>query len=191
MQKHDSVDAKASRNARRDDPLSCLSTFLAKTPLAPMQSTGAAGPFGLGWTPAAYPHAKYRKQRSTRLPIRGSLSPPFGASIHPLIPLTFSAGPFRLVRSRLHLEDRYRQPSIVLVCLLRRPKRPTAHSRSLRRVNPLHLFPASCRCFLFCQLSFLFEQQCHAQFGLGRACLALGRHLNGQSPELHRRLKSA
>jgi hypothetical protein len=152
MQNHDSVDAKASRNARRDDPLSCLSTFLAKTPLAPMQSTGAAGPFGLGWTPAAYPHAKYRKQRSTRLPIRGSLSPPFGASIHPLIPLTFSAGPFRLVRSRLHLEDRYRQPSIVLVCLLRRPKRPTAHAHYL--VNPLHLFLASCRWVGFSFVSY-------------------------------------
>jgi hypothetical protein len=52
----------------------------------------------------------------------------------------------------LHLEDRYRQPSIVLVCLLRRPKRPTAHAHYL--VNPLHLFLASCRWVGFSFVSY-------------------------------------
>lgn len=98
MQNNESVDAKTSRKCTRDDPLLLVPVVPGRTPLARCNQQRCRSL----WARLDPCYANYRSRGEGGLPIRGSLSPPFGASIHPLIPLTFSAGPFRLARSRLH-----------------------------------------------------------------------------------------
>lgn len=172
MSSIDSVDGKTSRKCTaRRAPASCS----RHDPTQPMQINSAAGPFGLYWTPVTLNiAAKENAAAQFADPVRLLSKHPS----HPLIPLTFPDGPLSPgSESRLHLEDRDRQPSCW--CLSSTAKATTSHVHYL---FPCFLLPA-----VYSPLFTYPFSSSSATPTLVWSCLAQTTLTgDGQSPELHR-----